>query len=88
MNVGEDGSVGVYSDVTGDRIERLDCGWTFSWHEYADSHEEDRERGEVISWVDSLDDKLSKVVWSSEKAFGVRVVMQLMYETLVELMEN
>ena len=55
-----------------------------SWDDCGVSDEEDIEGGEVMSLVGLVDDIWSEVVLSGDETLGERVVIQVMFEILVE----
>ena len=69
VGVGEDGKVRVHGDVAINRSGSgmLDDGWNFTWDDCRVSDEEDREVGEVMSFVGLADDIWSEVVLSGEE---------------------
>ena len=90
VDVGEDGKVAVYGDVTVDinGSWMLDGSWNFIWDDFGVTVKEDVEVGEVMSLIGLADGIWSEVVLSVRKNLGERVMMQSMFVILVEQSEN
>ena len=69
VDVGGDGKVAVYGDVTADRSGSwmLDGVWNFIWDDCGEPVEEDAEVGEVMSLIPLADGIWSEVVLNDEK---------------------